>query len=597
MNRRRFLAVCGGCTAATVVGSTAIQPAQANFVYGPDHDASVSESPAAWLYDTVTSFFSSGYDPDEVEDMQAQNLHWEIWDRVDSIRRHNEGFLTETENWIEPENPLSGALETMVWGEIRAATFKGIENGNTQSEIQNEARDAAFDYITVRQKNYLRQWNEFVADMTAMFLAFADDDVEWDHDTDHGAGETNPEFDGPVDMGSHDSGLYVDDVFNAREDDGTSEYAVFVEDYELADGDSEQMYQLHLRYDNYDPTVVDPRDGHGATSSYARDWWVRNPDGGQYEWLPRENEEILRFVGILDALEEVRSSVSDDVSDYVAEIVDAVSSGDLDVIEILGPTELINEFGDSDGLSRIAVEMIGLGLLPPEDIGTQVTVSSPALGGTETGTIFIDWDFSTIQSWEYEYDHGESILNIDEDSIMESAVYYAVFDDDDETEVAIESGDLIDGQYEFDDPPGNLDTIEVDATGELRSFIPEGETVENFGHAILAYVNDDGDYIRQSFGTEDEFTVEDIISDDGQKLDRLTLSGYNQQTRDPAMSLDQAKAQSDNRVTVSDLESDGSGAGFLPSLEGIGAAGVAAVAGIGFIAYKAIQNHPANRLR
>ncbi|MCH7659168.1 MAG: hypothetical protein IH933_00825 [Euryarchaeota archaeon] len=259
----------------------------------------------------------------------------------------------------------------------------------------------------------------------------------------------------------------------------------------------------------------------------------------------------------------------------------------------------MQEFGDADGLTRSTAELVSLGYAGAADLDHQVTIDYE--GRTYQGQLYLDWDFSTLAPAEYDQD-GETLTLY---HVSEGAEY-TVETDDSETfaydDFSFEDDDLgDDDRHEGTVSLSSSDDVEditVDAEGSIRSYLPVGSSIDSddYSSGIFARINSDGNVTRQSMSGDWE--LEEVIDGDGKQLDYLALRGYNTVSRDPALSLDEQRERARNRDDDLDsLSTGGGGGGFLPSLEGIGAAGVAAIAGIGFVAYKALQNHPANRLR
>ncbi|ELY52796.1 hypothetical protein C493_15533 [Natronolimnohabitans innermongolicus JCM 12255] len=247
-------------------------------------------------------------------------------------------------------------------------------------------------------------------------------------------------------------------------------------------------------------------------------------------------------------------------------------------------------------MTRLHAELTGLGLAPPADAETTVTLSSDSdqIDDGLEGVLYLDWDWSELSPWEFELDDGE--LVIDDDSFLPESVYDLEFEDDEAAIPGDELEETDDGYvYQLDDEivddAGELETIEIDPAGELNSFIPTGEEVD-VGHAVFVAIDGD-DVERISFGDGDSFVIESIEDEDGDELDRYQITGYEQTARDPARALDQAAWYSEQRQTTDDMEEEGGpdiditfpnpldsdGATWL----GLGLIGIVALAVIGFV--------------
>lgn len=607
-DRRTLLRGIGAAGTATVGIGAASSTVAADPRTDPESGStgvfySAGEAAAGAMYDAFDSFFSSGIDPDEAAEQEATNLHWEIYDSADSVHRQVDGFLTEMKNFVQPSDPTSGPLETMVWSEIRSKAFKGVEEGWSQGDTVQEARDAAQEYIATRETNVLRQWNELVADWIRWLLMFDDD---WDEDEEEQATEWDDDV-SDYELGTdgiewntsweHQSGeLEAGDWMGDDNDNSvTQEDGVEVHEFELANGETQEYYNwtYYSRSASGGSGIdeVNPIDVDGRADRYL----IVSPDGDEIPYFGLVED----FGEVMDAIEEVRSDMSGEIGDYVEEVYDAHESGDIESYDILGGTELAREFSDSDGFDRVAGEMMALGLAPPET-GEEVTIELES--GTErTGHLFVNYSYDYVPEYAYEFDTDDSTLRIDADYFMPDAAWFLDLEDgDDDYEYTAESSDFdedgddrvleldesrFDDDLDLDADDYDLTTLENEARGELRAFVPEGETIteEMHSHTMLAHEDSDGDVTRTSIGGDEEYTLVDAGSDD-----RLVLSSYNQQTRDPSMALDQAEAQSDNRETVSELEEVEVTLPGVPGFDDVDGSAIAGFAVIGVVILGAV---------
>ncbi|WP_152421178.1 hypothetical protein, partial [Natronolimnohabitans innermongolicus] len=393
--------------------------------------------------------------------------------------------------------------------------------------------------------------------------------------------------------------------------------SVSVDDYQLATGETETIYALDIEYEGvaengdantdsdaieFSPVSIDPNsavfgtyDPGDASRFYPTKITAEAPDGAVLTVLDFE-DETNDWERLHDAIGEVESEVQSGINSYIDSIYEEVDSGEIEAVDILSPTDYIKEFGDADEVTRLHAELTGLGLAPPADAETTVTLSSDSdqIDDGLEGVLYLDWDWSELSPWEFELDDGE--LVIDDDSFLPESVYDLEFEDDEAAIPGDELEETDDGYvYQLDDEivddAGELETIEIDPAGELNSFIPTGEEVD-VGHAVFVAIDGD-DVERISFGDGDSFVIESIEDEDGDELDRYQITGYEQTARDPARALDQAAWYSEQRQTTDDMEEEGGpdiditfpnpldsdGATWL----GLGLIGIVALAVIGFV--------------
>ncbi|ELY52475.1 twin-arginine translocation signal domain-containing protein [Natronolimnohabitans innermongolicus] len=229
LDRRGFLQ-------ASAATGAAIATAGAGTIGATDRAAALSArqlSPAAMLYDTVDSLFSSGYSEEDVDEITRSNLHWSIYQSLESVESLQHGFLSETNDWVEPSSPSNGSLARTVWGEIRAEAFRQIDNGAPVNDVRSASIDVALDYLAGREKNYIRQGNEYIFDLLRHFSNFIDmDEISDDWSS------IDPEGD-PSDGPNHVDGETAGSGFSSTDFSETAD-GLEAEDVFAIEGDFEQ---------------------------------------------------------------------------------------------------------------------------------------------------------------------------------------------------------------------------------------------------------------------------------------------------------------------------------------------------------------------
>lgn len=604
MNRRELMRRTGALTVgaagagvgADQAGIDIVEEAAALWALAPAAAAAVV------LYEASDDLLSSGYSEEAVDEITSTNLHWGIFQSFGQMMSQREGFVTESENWVQPSDPESGALAEMAWSEARSSAFKGISDENDRSTVRSNAVQSSVEYLTVRQQNYIRQANENIFDILRHIANFVDleslpdgwSDVhpENDPEVDHAEGFVASENELDMSIQSSPDGLDMSSVFRMNmgqdgQDDELKSFdsvTVSTEDYELFDGSTQQIYVIDLtltKSDNYasDQTAtvtIRPvgnsvttisydfiRNDSGDSDTVSFDsMYVESPQGGQqsiWSWQDHAHAPLH------SALDQVYTTIQSDMRSYIGTVYDEVSSGDLDETEILSPTDYITQFGDSDAVTRLHAELVGLGLSPPSDTGSTVKLaqSSAGLEESRSGMLYLDWSWSALEPWEFDYSPDAGELFVDADSWMPESVYEPTFDND---SIAIPADDFEETSsgyvYSFSegdlDGVGALQEVATDPAGELNSFIPTGTEVDGpAGHAVLIATDKD-EVERISFGESDVFTVSSVTNGDDESLDRYTITGYNQTVRDPARALDQALWYSEQRQTTEDIEKQNS---------------------------------------
>lgn len=533
------------------------------------------------LYDALGGLFTTGYDRDETEAMLAENQHRENYETWEVTMRTLEGFMAEAKNFTMPDDPTASPLMDVVWGEARASVFRDIGSDKSQQEITDDAIAAAEDRLAETEKNYVRQWNEMIWSFTRQLMAFGGTEDENPDHYDGTSSESSYTFNGED---TTTEGLEIRYTFRAHNGNSwktSGDFDIGPDTYECVNGDVEDTYVWDFANSSYSTA------NNGPTDRFAFE--VIHPDDGtNAKSTNAEGTRMGGFPDIFDAIDAVHSELTNNFETYSADVQTEVSAGDLEDVDILAPSDYAREFGDADDFTRLDAEMNALGLQSPDDRSDHITLAWDDDGTIreETGILYADWDFTELSDWEYTYEADDLRVLIDEDSYMSEAVYTFVFEDADGNEVTVDvaaddlevvesdTDDTADYAYyhEFDADNGTFQTVRVDAEGTLSAFVPEGQGF-TFGEngtaqtAVFAfeesYETADGDletYLnRYRFDAGDSVTLKE--ASDG----RLTLTGYNTKTRDPARALDEAEYLADQRKDTEDLaESEGIG---LPSFD------------------------------
>ncbi len=597
------LAAGGAASSGTVAAEDDPEWWEHPDVEGGVSPISAGEAAAKWAYSGAKGLFSSGYKKDDVEGMVADNQHWELFESIQSAQSLLDGFHVQSENWTVPSDPTASALADMVWGEARAYTFTQIEeqgdNLNEQDVVDGAIAEAN-ELLSTVAKNYIRQWNEFIWVIYRHVLTFDQGSTEtFEQDPNHVDGET---FDGSsitFDIGTTPEGLDPSNVFYSG-DTAALPQDIQKQNYTLPNGEEHVDYGFSFSESSTQLVFLSDL-SYGANS--GEPFEVESPDGDRITVLQSAGSESeaqqLDWGQLLYSVEEVETQVNGgELETYISDVLTEVRQENLDPIEILSPSDYAREFGDSGGLTRLDAEMAALGMQSPSDVSVDRTLSWTDADGNSknaSGAPYLKWNWTTLEQWEYSYDVDNHILTVDTDSISEDGVITLTYDDTDSTTVDVDMNNLSDdGTIDVSDSAPSDAVLAsdpaIDLAGELNSFWPQGETITvgDTGAAkslILGYENSNGEFVR-------EYITGDVtLEDAGDGKDRMQISGYNTQTRDPARSLELAKYYEQQREDTTDLEtSDPLGISAPDNLLGGNLAGIAIIGAVLLFVFGAVTD-------
>lgn len=442
--RRRFLKQSAGALATIATAgaaSSATVPTTAEAVERVGTEP--SGEAIRWMYEGVTGLFSSGYDKEDVEGMVAENTHLQIFEAAETGVQSTVDFTTEASNWVNPSEPETGELAELAWSAVRTTALQGLQDGNSAGDTRVEAREDAFDELSTPIQNYLRQANQHVYDVCRAIFTFVDeDDIPWDddemEDVDHTEGEVLTGFDEleleehTIDVEDEDEailepgdvlrtfGLNTSGTGQSSYDDPLENVALEVHEYDLPNGETEEYYGIlvwNSFRDDSDGYKISPVETTSATKFAVRPpdyddeedyvplmgWHDNNSfhTGSNTPFTDEHMSYALGITNLLDAVEEIVDEITSEADGYIDDIFDAHDQGDIDDMDIVSGYDMMREYSDAGGLGRVAAEAMAMGLAHPEDAETEITLESGAFDDEKTGALFLDWDFESLETWEY----------------------------------------------------------------------------------------------------------------------------------------------------------------------------------------------------
>jgi len=516
---------------------------------------------------------------EEAEEVEESNLHQEVYINADgSARFLNDGMFTRFENMVVPDDPTQGALYNMAFSEGKAAVFEALREGKSVNQARSNGLDAISEYIAIRQKNYFDSVNLLYEDV-AYYLEVYDQAGYQLYDNDSWSGRVLTTDSNTV-SGSNMRGL---DDLEVRE-----------QEYTLVNGETFDGYKLWFRTRSF---FTDS--GGQPNTNYHNDTYTYNSAGnsssaGQvYVAPPSDFSDQVTWVdypkihSTWNTLEEVDSLVRSDFQDYTDEIYDLYDSGDIEDVEILSAIDLVTQFGESDGLTRSAAEMVAMGYNGPENLSDRVVVTSDSDDlDSQEGVLFL--------RWETDDEEGTIRDNIPMGrEVTESEYQHALFSYDDG-----ESADFITLTESWTverviDAEGNrVGESDIDADDEYETVIEDGivrlfvEPVEDAGYVVETTDEEEFFILSEEFEPDDAeeptewtFDANETLNTPNTEINRvavatgLGITSYNDQTADASRSIEEMERLAEGRDSVGDLETGG-GAGALFG-------GVAAALGVG----------------
>jgi len=553
-------------------------------------------------------------DRDEAIDVEAENLHQEVYLAADSIDRFTSNLIDEFENMAVPDDPVQGAIYNMAFSSAKAAVFESLQDGESVTAARVAGLNAIEEYIATRQNNYIDSfglaleqfyyYQEIYRDRSDDYQDWLDEMDDYDDDDEDEPEQPDDPLADAIVGNSHNFNA-SDSSLITNSDRGYEQFEIKEREYTLADGTTIDSYEIEMtpvvrRYNSNTNESNMSRDSgtwsffDGVSGIDPSGNTVRRTDD-HYVTIsaPEDFSGSIRFPyytkysGVLGALTDIESLVKDDFQDYTDEIYDLYDSGDVEDLDILNATDLVTQFGESDGLTRSAAEMVAMGYNGPEELSDRAVITSESDDLEEVeGILFLRWADSDdegtttdtipigreVTEDEYQhalfsYDDGESSDFI---SLTESWIVERVLDAEGNRvgETDIENED----EYDL-----------VIEDGLVRLFV---EPTEDTAYVIETTNEDEFFILGDEFEADDEddpeewtFDASDTLEEIDTEIERIATSEglgvtqYNDQSSDASRSIEEMEQLAAGRETVADLDTGG-GAGALFG-------GVAAALGVG----------------
>lgn len=604
MSRRRAMQAAAGI----VGGALAVDPAAATETPTDEEDCETAAkvaglfAPQTYLFSRIVCFLSGVGDTisrEEAKEVEAANLHQEIYLGIERIESHTDGFLAESYNYVQPNELDSGSLMNAVYSIINRVAFESLKAGESSSAATFAAEQEVYDYIAERQQNYIRQANQWISDIFYFLWFFAEGIDAADEDLtleEHSASDSLP----TATFGTHPSGLVGSDVFDnvmASTTHTIDEITPRINEVELANGETIDSYAIMFTESGGD-RHLDPM------QSTVLDLRMQGPSSLSWPTISLSANEgtfgqETHWYGLLDGVDQLISQIQSELIDYVEGIYANYDAGDINLDDLLDAPALMDQFSDAQGMTRAAAEMVALGYSGADYLDTQVTVNGSDFTEERTGSLWLRWDFETLADWEFGLDARTFTLQ----NLDESAVYSVEFGTSGTIDVAGNQFTAVDAdgnvieedddaapeswEYQFAtneiDADETINQVTVDAEGSTTAVIPVDQTVATADYHSGMFVYEDDEGTVQRVILEGDWTLLGVERDDEQ-LDELRLSQYNNVERDPAKSFQYQIEVQEDRQSVADLDGlfgiggDGSGpsAGSVLGIIGI----LAVVAGV-----------------
>lgn len=361
IGRRRFLQGVGATAAiGTGLASTGTPAAAVDWDTVSEMAGEALAAPPirmAWMLRDV-GILGSDAPP---EGLTASALKKQVYQTARTRRSNNQSTLIDNQNLI-------GNLDQVLYQKGKTAGIEALNEGLSQSEVQAAATDAANAHATTVMQNFLRSWNEAVAELDSLATTVDQHpDVDLDTILDQPLGSTAQ---------SH-STLWTGPTSQTETLPDGSEMTVQAVEWGASGYDS--------LFATWSPSTADYSSG--ASDAWEFNWTDEIPIAG---YDGSDSFGLLPFAdwnSVYSDLNATVDSVADGLITWVDNVYGQVQSGEIDTSELITPSQRANMMAEEESQAQAIADLAALNI--PVDVERQATVTIEETNATIRGTLAI----------------------------------------------------------------------------------------------------------------------------------------------------------------------------------------------------------------
>ena len=347
ISRRRFLQTTAAGAATVAVGAdhAGLMPVQDADALGPVAVAGAVGAAAAT--DILIDEFTGGDAEEASDEATKEVLQTQFYQATKARKSANQSRILDQSNLVE-------SVRHIAFEEGKTAAIEQINQGKTQSTVDQAAQDAANSYLATPQANAWKQWNEGVNEL----LGFVDT-----------AQAEGISIDALIDASQYDrlDGSY--DSICSISDIGDS--------VTLYNGNSLDVARLQLTGDggvgctetmDYNPKGFNDQTSGGAWGTSHGYIPVGVPDGS-LTYL----DQSAGWESVISQIDTIQTDVIDELTLWVDEVYGSVQSGELNPDQLFTSRQFANRAVE-EGLPQAKADLMALNI--PVDLDHEVTITT-----------------------------------------------------------------------------------------------------------------------------------------------------------------------------------------------------------------------------
>ena len=371
----------------------------------------------AYLTKKVGDYFTGDdIDVEALKDKQAAEKHTQITKTALSVKATDESLLQNMSNLLQN-------AENAAYGDAKVAAINELENGSSESVVNNAAVDAVDSFYSTQQTNLVEHYNLQIGKIKNI------------HNLILNEANLNMKLESKV----YDTNT---DTSFLSADTGNNTYtSLDSKTVDLVDTTTRNINPLLMNvatdpsnYGRYyakrdttmsyaKSTFVDFSTVSASSSAFPStaerlEFAIRKPDSQVKTFL-----NMGRYASVWDTILNQYATVKSDIETWVTNVYPKYTQGDIDASQLVSPSDIANMAGEEtdNGFARSSAELAALGVegaehsylirLEKEGVevnGTVYVDGKDTSTNLELGTTYSPSDFSTVYLAFTDPDTGES---------------------------------------------------------------------------------------------------------------------------------------------------------------------------------------------
>lgn len=306
------------------------------------------------------------FDPDGVVEDQ-------VYSAAQSAAQGRSAFMEEMEfEYLDDEAP-SSPFERSAWQAVRAEVARGAVNGESVSDITQEAQTAVRRQAAIAMINLIERWNTLVTALMDQIVIQLENGVDVLRFASSSSSDIEPLEEDELE------GVPVDETAS----DEYEGYPVWEYEVELP----VSLNEIEQRDEPLKSYLISGYTHSIRTFSVGSSRFVESTTGlRDYNFVAQHSDlddvllcDFSKQDQIFDRIDDEMDQVLSGIGDYVDAVHGQIQQGEIDPAHILSSQDIVDQFAGSENIDRVAAELTAIGATVPDEWTFRAEISHPDL--------------------------------------------------------------------------------------------------------------------------------------------------------------------------------------------------------------------------